>query len=237
MPTATARWRSPSWSAPSTTRWRAARPARTPTPPATATADGHADASRDAGGRPGHPLLRHRPTPTTRCRRRTAPTRAASRSTSGPSASASRWWSRRATAAPTARWRASAFDEGGTPDLQVQVTRALGDGSAAVCDGAAPTSAVCRRSIRRGSRIRTRSPTRSTTSAAASSTAPGSREAASAARLRALRERRYGCQMRDDTERQFCAPVADAAGVPRRRHAGHRPRARPRPATSARRRS
>ena len=33
----------------------------------------------------------------------------------------------------------SAFDEGASPDLQVQVTRPLGDGSAAVCDGGAPT--------------------------------------------------------------------------------------------------
>ncbi|MFN8640860.1 MAG: hypothetical protein U0802_04070 [Candidatus Binatia bacterium] len=33
----------------------------------------------------------------------------------------------------------SAFTEGGTPDLQAQVTRPLGDGSPAVCDGGAPT--------------------------------------------------------------------------------------------------
>ncbi|HSP97458.1 MAG TPA: hypothetical protein VL049_09490 [Candidatus Dormibacteraeota bacterium] len=107
------------------------------------------------------------------------------------------------------------FIEGGVPDLQVQATRPLGDGSPAVCDGAAPTF---------GGVPAVDPPRLDDPEAIADPLNDfGCRfidgQGNTVGRICQLgcvhfESGDYGCQMGDDTEIQFCAPVSMPLSFP-----------------------
>ena len=96
-------------------------------------------------------------------------------------------------------------------------------------------SAACPASIRRSSRTPTPSPTRSTTSAAGSSTDAGNRVGRSCAEACVRYEDGEFHCMDEETQRPVLRAGRHADGVPGRRYAGDRPRARRVRRSSARR--